>query len=121
MDKPKRNALGQLLPGQSGNVSGRPKTSKLSTKDKKEFVQIFKDCVKGKQLEDAISWLCERANDTNEIFKLLKEFAPYIVPKLSSTKTEVNEIRQVRISFVAPEEKPIKTIDQEILNITNEE
>lgn len=118
IDKPKRDANGRLLPGQSANPSGRPKTSKLTGKDKKEFVEIFRKAIQNKQLDDAIAWLCERANDTNEIFKIMKEFAPYIMPKLSSLKSEVSQIKQVKISFVEAEEP--KMIEGEVVEEVKE-
>ncbi len=108
-----REANGRVKKGSSLNISGRPKTSKLTQKDKNTFSKLLKKCVEKKDLSEAIYWLCEKAHDTIEIFKYLKEFAPYIMPKLSSTKTETTQIKQVKISFVS-EEKP-KIIEGEIV------
>ncbi len=112
-DKPKRDSKGRILPGCSGNKTGRPKTAKLTAKDKKELKGLWKSLIKDKNAEPMVNWLSERANDTNEVFKYFKEVLPYTIAKKASIKTEVNQIKTVRISFVAAE-KP-KTIEGELV------
>ncbi len=109
---------GHFLPGKSGNPSGRPKAEKLTGKDKKELKKIISKCIKEKDLTEAVLWLVERSEQVFEVFKYLKEFAPYIMPKLSSMKTETKEIREIKITLLGVNNedekimklvKPIKT------------
>lgn len=106
---------GQFVKGSSGNPGGRPKKSKLTTQDKKEFAAILKEASKKGDIGDVAVWLVERANDTNELFRITKEFAKYLAPAKSSIKTEVNEVKELKITFQGIEEsmkivKPIHNV-----------
>lgn len=94
-----RDSNGRIKKGKSLNPSGRPKTDKLTAKDKKEYRDILAACIEKKDLGDAVLWLTERSSNTGEAFKYLKEFAGYIMPKLSSVKTDVTQVKELVISF----------------------
>lgn len=106
----KRDAKGRLVKGAALNPGGRPKSQKLSEKDRKEYAKVLQEASKKGSISDAAIWLCQRANDTTELFKITKEFAKYIAPAKSSVKTEVNEVKQLVISFEGDKEEQMKIV-----------
>lgn len=115
-----RDEKGRIKKGHSLNISGRPKTDKLTATDKKQLAVLFKECVKTKDLSKLIVWLVSRSTNTQEVFRITKEFAKYIVPTLSASKVEENKTTELRITF-AGDEEPIKIANPVIVGeIENE-
>jgi hypothetical protein len=103
---PPRDSKGRIKKGQSLNPSGRPKSAKLTQKDKDELVKIVKANVKDKNLlSDMLEFLLKRANDINEVHKYLKEYAPFLTPKLSSIKQEIMEDKVITFKIEGLEEE----------------
>ena len=68
-NKPKRNAKGQLLPGNSGNLLGRPKGSTLKEFQASQF-RSMTDKEKLEYLEKVsveLRWKMAEGNPTNEL------------------------------------------------------
>lgn len=110
-----RTTTGKFKKGVSGNLSGRPKTDKLTSKDKKELAEMFEESIDNKnKLKKSIIFMVERANLVSDVFKIVKEFAPYITAKLSSVKTEVEQINRIEISTLDGALEPIKIINPQM-------
>ena len=111
----KRDNKGQFVKGKSGNVSGRPKSAKLTQADRDEVVKIIKDNVKDKSLlSEMLSFMVERAELVSDVHKYLKEYAPFLSPKLSSIKQEIEQETTIRVVIEGIE-------DIEMLDITPKE
>lgn len=90
-----RNESGHFKKGVSGNPSGRPKSSKLTQKDK----DALKAFIEAKDVDGMTAWLCERAETVSEAFKYIKELQPYLTPKLQSIKSEIREDKTITIQW----------------------
>ena len=118
----KKTNTGQFKKGVSGNLSGRPKTEKLTEKDRKELTEIFKSSIdKGNKLKEPILFMLKRAQLVSDVFKIVKEFAPYITAKLSSVKTEVEEVKKLEITINGKViEKDLKVVNPKMKEIKDE-
>ena len=111
VDKDKRNNKGQFAKGVSGNKSGRPASAKLTQKDRDNLVKIIKDNVKDKNLlSEMLAFMVERAEFVSDVHKYLKEYAPFLTPKLSSIKQEIEQETTIKIQIEGVED--IKIIDK---------
>jgi hypothetical protein len=96
----KRDNSGKFAKGTSGNKSGRPKTDKLTTKDKKELASIIKDNVKDKTLmSEMLTFMLERASTLTDVHKYFKEYATFLMPKLAQVKQEIVEEKTITIEI----------------------
>jgi len=87
-----RDSKGRIKKGTSLNPSGRPKSAKLTQKDKDQLAHIVNDNIKDKNLlSEMLQFMLERAENTADVHKYLKEYAPFLTPKLASLKQEVIE------------------------------
>ena len=104
----KRTAKGQFVKGQSGNKSGRPKSSNLTAADRGEFKD---DPMR------ALYYLMNTARTKEEVYKYAKELMPYVKPKLSSIKSEIEQETTVTIKIEGFE--PIKLEAEDVPAIEN--
>ena len=86
----KRTNKGTFAKGKSGNPSGRPKSSNLTAADRKNF--------KDSPME-ALMYLMNTARTKEEVYKYAKELMPYVKPKLSSIKSEIEQETTVTIKI----------------------
>lgn len=107
--KPKRNAAGQFKKGVSGNPTGRPKAEKLTGKDKEEIRQL----IESRDIEKILGFLCERATHVNDVFKFVKEFAPYLAPKLQTINSINKTDNKITIQWQQELIKKVEDIDAE--------
>jgi hypothetical protein len=97
---PSRDKEGKFVKGVSGNKSGRPKSAKLTQKDRDELVKIVKDNVKDENLlSEMLSFMLQRAEFITDVHKYLKEYAPFLAPKLSSIKQEIEQETTITIQI----------------------
>lgn len=95
-----RDSKGRIKKGQSLNKSGRPKSAKLTQKDRNELVKIVEDNIQDKNLlSEMLSFMLERAELISDVHKYLKEYAPFLAPKLASIKQEIQEEKTVTIKI----------------------
>lgn len=116
-----RDKDGHFQKGVSGNPTGRPKSAKVTATDIREYARILREAAKSGDIGEAAVWLCQRANDTSELFKITKEFACYLAPKKSSVKTEVNEVKTLKIVFADKETNDIKIVGADAIKLIEEE
>lgn len=112
-----RTKAGTFKKGVSGNPSGRPKSSKMTSKDRKEF----KDDPMG-----ALMYLMNTAETSVDVYKYAKELLPYCKPKLSSIKSEIEQETTVTIKIEGFEgismEQPKQVVDESnVIDLTAEE
>lgn len=108
-DKPLRDVKGRLLKGQSGNPSGRPKTERLTSADKRELKRI----IDSKDMSSALAFMCERATTVNDAFRYVKEFAPYLAPKLQTINSISKNDNTITIEWKSEMIKKVEDIDGE--------
>jgi hypothetical protein len=88
--------------GQSGNPNGRPKNvnrkiaGKLNDSDRTNLTKYLVD----KDLDSVLAFFCSRAETPADAYKFVKEFLPYLTPKLQSIKTEVKQDNEITISWL---------------------
>jgi|GEM_PF-4179210 len=109
---------GQFKKGVSGNLSGRPKSDKITEKERKELVAMFEESIdEENKLKKSIVFMVSKAQLVSDVFKVVKEFAPYITAKLSSVKTEIEEIKKIEITIngktIENNMKTVKEIENE--------
>jgi len=112
----KRNAKGHILKGQSGNPSGRPKTHKLTQMDKNDLKKL----ITGKDISKVLEFLCERADTIDDAFRFIKEFAPYLAPKLQSTTNINRNDNRIEIKWKSEVDKMIRNVDEEYEKLTSQ-
>lgn len=112
-----RDSSGRFIKGKSANPSGRPKSSKLTTADRKELAALVKETVKDDGLvKEALTFLLKKAELKEEVFKYFKEFLPYVQPKLASMAVKSEAVKKIVFQVegfdpVGLESKPMKTVD----------
>lgn len=88
--------------GQSGNPNGRPKNGsrkvagKLNDTDRDNLTKHLVN----KDLDSVLAFFCSRAETPADAYKFVKEFLPYLTPKLQSIKTEVKQDNEITISWL---------------------
>lgn len=85
-----RDGSGKFIKGNTANTSGRPKSFKITDADRAEF---------GDDPHKALVFLMRKAESRDELFRYIKELMPYTKPRLSSVKQEVNEVKEIRLSW----------------------
>ncbi len=109
-----RNDSGKFVKGVSGNPSGRSKSTKLTAADRKKLVKIIEDNITDAGfLKEMLSFLTEKAESVADVFKYVKEFAPYLLPKLSSIKSEVSEVKEIKIRIEGFDINPMKVLESD--------
>jgi len=106
---PGKNKAGHWKKGVSGNPTGRPKTEKLTAADKKEL----KGIIDKKDISELLGFMCERATTVNDAFRYVKEFAPYLAPKLQSIQNVSKVDNTITIEWKTEVLKKIEDIDGE--------
>jgi hypothetical protein len=98
-----RDDKGKFIKGSGGgNPSGRPKSFKIDAAARAEF---------GDDPFAAVKWLMRNSETKDELFRYIKELLPYYKPKLSSIKQEVNEVREIRLSWGGVNQVPFGSLD----------
>jgi hypothetical protein len=108
----KRTNKGTFKKGQSGNPSGRPKSSNLTAADRKNF--------KDSPME-ALMYLMNTARTKEEVYKYAKELMPYVKPKLSSVKSEIEQETTVTVKIEGFEPIPLEAQTVDCIDLTAEE
>lgn len=111
---PQRDAKGRLKKGYSGNPSGRPKTAKLTQKDKNELRKVIAE----RDISKVLEFLCERAETIQDAFKYVKEFAPYLAPKLQTINSINKKDTTIEITWKSEIEKKLIDVDAEYEKLT---
>ena len=106
---PGKNKAGHWKKGVSGNPTGRPKTEKLTAGDKKEL----KALTESGDIKGILAFMCERATTINDAFRYVKEFAPYLAPKLQSIQKVSKVDNTIKIEWQTEVMKKIENIDEE--------
>ena len=120
----KRDNKGRILPGQALNKSGRPKSAKLTQKDRNEFAKAIQDGVKDESaIKSMLIKFIERAELVSDVHKYFKEYAPFLAPKLSSVKQEIEQetIIKIQIEGFADLEMIDKSPKVKVIEAVNEE
>lgn len=82
--------------GETGNPNGRPAKNKLPVPKK-----VLKQLKDAKSIEDkveiAMNFLMENPSTYDDMFRIIKEIAPYAKPKLSSIKSEIQQDTNINI------------------------
>ena len=112
----KRNKDGTFKKGQSGNSTGRPKSHNLTQPDKNELKRIIAE----KDMSKVLEFLCERANSIDDAFRFIKEFAPYLAPKLQSTTNINRNDNRIQITWKSEIDKLVKNVDEEYERLTSQ-
>ena len=98
--------------GRSPNPKGRPKKSTILKEDFKSVLAAMD--TPDEKIEYLVDYLITNAKDEETMFKYVKEFLPYVKPKLSNIKNEVKEDKTITITWLQPEQiaqNEIKVID----------
>jgi len=112
---------GKFQKGVSGNPSGRSKSTKLTAADRKKLAKMVEDNIEDKGfLKEVLAFLTEKAESVADVFKYVKEFAPYLMPKLSSIKSEINEVKEICIRIEGFDINPITTISSDKIKTIEE-
>ena len=112
-----RDKNGRLKPGHSGNPNGRPKIGKLTGTDKKELDRL----VRAGDMKEILAFLCARAHHVADAFKYIKEFAPYLAPKLQTINSINKNDNTFTIEWKSQLIKKVEDIDAEYEKLTNKE
>lgn len=97
-----RDDKGKFIKGSGGgNPLGRPKSFKITEADRAEI---------GKDPYNALEWLLTHAESRDELFRYAKELLPFVRPKLSSIKQDINEVKEIRISWGGSQQEPFGSI-----------
>lgn len=112
-----RDNTGKFKKGVSGNASGRPKSDKLTQKDKDELAEVLRNNIKDSEiLKKVLTLLVERAELVSDIHKYFKEYAPYLMPKLSQIDSKVQEIKTITITVKGFDTVSLDTPKAKIIN-----
>jgi len=97
-----RDDKGKFIKGAKPNPTGRPKSFRISDADRVEI---------GEDPHQALVWLLKKAESRDELFRYAKELLPFARPKLSSVKQEINEVREIRISWGGDDQPTFGSIE----------
>lgn len=119
----KRTSTGQFGKGMSGNLGGRPKSAKLTQKDKDALVEDAEIKLDDKSvLKKSILLMLKKAELVGDIIKIWDKFGMYFESKKQSIKTEgeIIQVIEITVKGYKNKKKELKVVNSNIKEIAND-
>lgn len=106
-----RDNKGRFTKGNKGSSTGRPPKVALAKAMKADIVKLK---TANEKIEYLMNYLIDNVTDKSEMFKVVKEFLPYIRPKLKNVETKEHKISRIEMCWVDSDNKTIDVTNTSI-------